>query len=109
MELFGGIAVAETSAHQVANRIICFLTEHGDLVSNLKLQKLLYYCQAWYLALYDGPLFDERIEAWTHGPCVPPVYGEFKVWQWNPIPPPSGSPALPLTVEQHMQEVLASC
>ncbi len=42
----------------------------GDLISNLKLQKLLYYAQGFHLALYDEPLFPEAIEAWTHGPVL---------------------------------------
>lgn len=31
------------------------------------------------------PLFDDRIEAWVHGPVVPPVFGRFKHFRWNPI------------------------
>ena len=77
--------MAETTARNIADYIISFSHEHGDPVSNLKLQKLLYYSQAWYLALYDKPLFDERLEAWVHGPAVPPVYGMFKGWAWTPI------------------------
>jgi len=49
-----------------------------DFTSNLKLQKLLYYAQGLHLALYDGPLFPELIEAWTHGPVVPQVYYTYK-------------------------------
>lgn len=67
--------MAELAAKRVADYIIAFAHEHGDPVSNLKLQKLLYYAQAWHLALHDNPLFDERIEASVHGPAVPPVYG----------------------------------
>lgn len=42
--------------------------------SPMKLQKLLYYCQAWHLALHDEPLFDAPIEAWRRGPVVPEIY-----------------------------------
>lgn len=49
------------------------LRDLGPLDS-LKLQKLVYYCQAWSLAWNDEPLFDERIEAWIHGPVVPELY-----------------------------------
>ena len=62
--------MAEVSARQVAQFMISFSHEHGDPISNLKLQKLLYYAQAWFLALQDKPLFDERIEAWAHGPVA---------------------------------------
>lgn len=50
----------------------------GDLISNLKLQKLLYYAQGFHLALYDKPLFPEPIEAWIHGPVVPALYEYYK-------------------------------
>ena len=52
--------------------------EAGDTISNLKLQKLLYYAQGFHLALNDSPLFAESIEAWTHGPVVPVVYQLYK-------------------------------
>jgi uncharacterized phage-associated protein len=81
--------MADSMARQIADYIVWFLGEHGDPVTNLKLQKLLYYAQGWYLATYDVPLFDEPIEAWVHGPVVPPVYGEFKVCGWQAIPKPA--------------------
>lgn len=52
-------------------------TQAGDTISPLKLQKLLYYCQAWHLAVFGKPIFDERIEAWAHGPVIPSQYGRF--------------------------------
>jgi len=50
----------------------------GDLISNLKLQKLCYYAQGLTLATRGTPLFREPIEAWMHGPVVPELYHEFK-------------------------------
>ncbi len=60
----------------------------GDLISNLKLQKLLYYTQGFHLALYDEPLFPEAIEAWTHGPVVPDLYRHYKKYGADAIPCP---------------------
>ena len=60
----------------------------GDLISNLKLQKLVYYAQGFYLALFNKPLFSEKIEAWTHGAVVPDLYHEYKKFGSNPIPSP---------------------
>jgi uncharacterized phage-associated protein len=77
--------MADSSARRVAEYLIAFSREVGDPLTNLKLQKLLYYAQGWFLALHDRPLFDERIEAWPHGPVVPPVYGSYKEWRWEPI------------------------
>jgi uncharacterized phage-associated protein len=52
--------------------------EVGELMSNLKLQKLVYYAQGYSLAFYDEPLFDDKIEAWQHGPVVPDLYHKYK-------------------------------
>lgn len=63
--------------------------EVGDIISNLKLQKLLYYCQGFSLALKDGePLFEEEIEAWNYGPVVPTIYRNYKEKGANYIEPP---------------------
>ncbi len=43
-------------------------TEEDTDVSNLRVQKLLYYAQGHYLAAKGIPLFDEAIQAWSHGP-----------------------------------------
>lgn len=50
----------------------------GFCISHLKIQKMLYFCQGYYLGLYNKPLFDEKIEAWQHGPVIPSVYNFFK-------------------------------
>ncbi len=60
----------------------------GDLISNLKLQKLLYYAQGFHLALFDEPIFPERIMAWIHGPVVPDAYRHYKEYGANSIPVP---------------------
>ena len=60
----------------------------GDLISNMKLQKLVYYAQGCHLALYDEPLFEDRIEAWLYGPVVPNLYREYKEYGSDPIPNP---------------------
>jgi uncharacterized phage-associated protein len=60
--------------------------EAGDLISNLKLQKLLYYAQGFHLALYGDALFFDPIEAWAHGPVVADVYHQYKEYGGLPIP-----------------------
>jgi len=51
-----------------------------------KLQKLVYYSQAWHLVWDGEPLFEEHIEAWANGPVVPALYrvhkGDFKIHKW---------------------------
>lgn len=49
-----------------------------DGLNLLKLQKLLYYCQAWHLAFEKGSLFEGRFQAWVHGPVNRQIYDRFK-------------------------------
>jgi uncharacterized phage-associated protein len=62
--------------------------EEGDLMSNLKLQKLLYYAQGYYLAICGEPLFEDEIFAWQYGPVVPSVYHMYKHYGRQAIPAP---------------------
>jgi len=71
--------------------------ESEEPLSNLKLQKLLYYAQGWYLGLGHGTLFTDAIKAWKHGPVVPTVFHEYKHFGWKFIEKPTGkNVALPL-------------
>lgn len=77
------------TCHDVAKYFLSLAdSEAGDLISNLKLQKLIYYAQGFHLAIFDEPLFDERIEAWTHGPVVPDLYHAYKGYGSDAIPCP---------------------
>lgn len=71
------------SAHDVAKYIL----EHQGSMSTWKLQKLVYYTQAWHLVWAEKPLFQDRIEAWANGPVVPVLYsqhrGQFSVSKWR--------------------------
>ncbi len=62
--------------------------EAGDAISNLKLQKLVYYAQGFSLALLHRPLFDAPIIAWQHGPVVVELYHKYKSYGSNGIPAP---------------------
>ncbi|OOF85718.1 Panacea domain-containing protein [Rodentibacter ratti] len=64
-------------------------TKDGDLISNLKLQKLVYYAQGFHLAFFGESLFEEAIEAWEHGPVVRPLYNTYKTHRNNALPIPS--------------------
>ena len=65
--------------NDIANKIIANTdTEHGDIISNLKLKKLLYYMQGFHLAVYGEPLFEDEVVAWQYGPVVPTMYDRFK-------------------------------
>lgn len=52
--------------------------DEPDLLTPMRLQKLLYYVQGWHVGAFDRLLFDEPMEAWKHGPVVKSVYHAFK-------------------------------
>jgi len=58
----------------------------GDVMTHLRLQKLVYYAQAWSLAIRDKPLFPDVFQAWPHGPVSPALWSKFKTYGFNPIP-----------------------
>ena len=60
------------------NYILDYLESSNVSVSNLKLQKLLYFSYGIYLQSYNTKLFENKIEAWMRGPVVEAVYKEFK-------------------------------
>ena len=59
--------------------------ESEEFITPLKLQKLVYYSQAWALAFFKKTLFDEDFQAWVHGPTVPSLYFHYKNYGYNPI------------------------
>ncbi len=73
------------SHHDVSRFFIGLSNETGSFISNLKLQKLLYYAQAWHLARFGKRLFEGEFQAWVHGPVLPESYREFKEFGWKPI------------------------
>jgi uncharacterized phage-associated protein len=67
------------NAIDIANKIIVNTdNDKGDIISNLKLQKMMYYLQGFNLAFFEEKLFDDNIEAWQYGPVVPSVYHSFR-------------------------------
>jgi uncharacterized phage-associated protein len=54
-------------------------------IDPMKLQKLLFYAHAWWLAFVDQPLLREEVYAWPWGPVVPHIYGEFRHFVKKPI------------------------
>lgn len=73
----------------IANKILVkgASSEEGELISNLKLQKLLYYMQGFHLAVFNEPLFEEDLYAWQYGPVVPEIYHRFKGFNNSGIEP----------------------
>ena len=80
----------------IANKLLLKATEYdgGELMSNMKLQKMLYYQQGYHLAAFGTPLFSEEVEAWMYGPVVPCVYEHFKKFGAGGIIPETHTPTL---------------
>jgi uncharacterized phage-associated protein len=72
---------------QIANQLLINAANSGELMTNMKLQKMLYYQQGFHLAYFDKPLFKEDIEAWMYGPVVPSMYEKYKEFGRNGIEP----------------------
>jgi len=76
-------------------------------MTNMKVQKLLYYAQSLNLALYDEPLFEEEIQAWRYGPVCPPAYrfySDFEAKQL-PIPRKESLSQLPPEKQELLEEI----
>lgn len=74
------------TALNIAKYIIRRCNNRNKTISNLKLQKILYFVQAEFLVALDEPCFYEKIEAWDFGPVVPDVYHEYKKFGSSNIP-----------------------
>ena len=95
-----------STAGKIAKYIIAIFQGAGDPIDNLKLQKLLYYVQGWHLVAFDKPAFNERIEAWAHGPVQPATYGDYKHYRWSPISVEVAVPELDADLADLIKEVL---
>ncbi len=71
----------------ISNWFLCNIDrEAGDSITHLKLQKLVYYAQAWALALNKTELFSEDFEAWAHGPVLQSLYETYKEFGAQSLP-----------------------
>lgn len=74
------------SPKAVANALLRIAEQSGSNdITPMKLQKLIYYAHAWSLAIYNSPLINNEIQAWTYGPVIEDIYHEFKRFGNSPI------------------------
>lgn len=55
-----------------------YVIEKAGAMTAMKLEKLVYYCQAWALGWDEKPLFDEDFEAWANGPVCPKLFNNHR-------------------------------
>lgn len=86
METKDFVKERRVSHKDIANFFLALGNETGDPITNLKLQKLVYYAQAWHLANFENSLFeDAEFQAWVHGPVIPELYNQYKEFGSEPI------------------------
>jgi uncharacterized phage-associated protein len=73
----------------IANEFLKIAKAKGDALTQMKLQKLVYFAHGWYLALTGQPLISERVEAWQYGPVIRALYQDFKAYGNDPIKAPA--------------------
>jgi uncharacterized phage-associated protein len=69
----------------VANFVLDFCEARGRGITNLSLQKLVYFCHVWSLIQLDRPLVRHQFEAWQYGPVLQYLYREFRAFESEPI------------------------
>lgn len=95
------------NVHEVAKWFLAAVDrDAGDAITPLKLQKLIYYAQAWFLALEGRPLFRDRIEAWAHGPVCRTVYERYRDYGWGSIPAPEDDIDLKQDEIEHLEMIM---
>ncbi len=66
------------SARSIANSIFKIAQDSGQQLTNMQLQKLVYFAHGWHLALTGEPLLEDAVKAWNFGPVIPPLYNSLK-------------------------------
>jgi uncharacterized phage-associated protein len=76
-------------ANAIANEFLELAKGEGKQLTQMQLQKLVYFAYGWYMAITGKRLIDERIEAWEWGPVIPSIYREFNRFGSAPITEPA--------------------
>jgi len=95
-----------SASNLLADFLIVESRERGDLLTPLKLQKLMFYADAWSLALYDEELTPEKFQAWVHGPVATSQYYRFREYRWRPILEEIERPELGARKSKHLCEIV---
>lgn len=89
--------------------IAAYVLEQTGPISTMKLQKLVFYANAYHLVQYDTPLFPDAIEAWANGPVVRKLFNYHRkkyVISREELPVPSCVEALTIREKQSVRHVV---
>ena len=79
-----------------------------ESMTHKKLQKLCYYAQSWHLALLNKRLFNDKFQAWVHGPVNNDLYKKYSSYGWNLIPQKNKKIDFPEETLQVLESVVAT-
>jgi uncharacterized phage-associated protein len=74
------------SANMVVDRLLSLGWDAGRPLTQIEVQKLLFFSEGWHLAIVGKPLFDEEFQAWANGPVIPSIYDRLKRYSSHTIP-----------------------
>lgn len=83
----------------VANEFILRFGDQGE-ITHMKLQKLLYFTNGWYLGLAGKPLLSENPQVWRYGPVFRWVYNAFSKFGKGGVAPMAGNPFSPGEIDR---------
>ncbi len=69
----------------VANFVLDWAEAHGQAVTNLEINKIVFFLHAHHLVEFGKPLVSAKIEAWNYGPVFRELYSQFKIFEHSPI------------------------
>ncbi|MEG3968298.1 DUF4065 domain-containing protein [Microcoleus sp. T2B6] len=96
----------KVSEQDIANAFIWLAAQTNVAINAYKLQKLMYYAQAWYLGVYGKPLFDADFQAGIHGPVIPDLLEKYqRQFSGEPITEKIEQPKLPQKIGEFIEEV----
>ena len=64
---------------KIADYIVARCNDREEKITNLRLQKILYYVQGYFLKYFEQPAFNESIYCWPYGPVVAQAYYEYNI------------------------------
>lgn len=93
-------------SNKLANYLLRSCSDRGELLTPLKLQKLMFYADAWHMVIFDTELTSEKFQAWVHGPVALTQYHRFKEYKWKPISEDVQIPRYPEETINFLEEIV---
>lgn len=94
------------ASNLLADYLLAEMRERGENLTPLKLQKMMFYADAWHLALFDQEITGEKFKAWVHGPVLISQYHRFKEFRWMPIISDVTRPEVGVGLKDHLDDIV---